>query len=303
MSRTAAGHTRLPHRADWGRAWTLDASASDVFKVYLSLCQVTGRGRKALSSKQPQEQNPSSANLVYLQKQGNVGDAFQSALNVLLVEDDKELAGFVKQGLEDESCNVKVCHDGGSGLRQAELHAFDIILLDVMLPALNGFEVTKRLRLQNVRTPILLLTARDAPEDIVKGLDAGADDYLTKPFDFEVLLARVRARTRSSAGKNARQMRFSDLFLDTEKREAVRAGHRLELTRTEFSILECLMRSAGRVVKRDRIIELVWGDRDVSENNLDVFVRYLRAKVDRAGLPRLLYTERGVGYSIREGSD
>ena len=232
-----------------------------------------------------------------------MSDAFKSALNVLLVEDDKELAGFVRQGLEDESCIVKVCHDGGSGLRQAELHAFDIILLDVMLPVLNGFEVTKRLRFQNVRAPILLLTARDAPEDIVKGLDAGADDYLTKPFDFEVLLARVRARTRSATGKNAAQMRFADLFLDAEKREAMRGGQRLELTRTEFSILECLMRSAGRVVKRDRIIELVWGDRDVTENNLDVFMRFLRTKVNREGLPRLLHTERGVGYSIREGAD
>jgi two-component system response regulator MprA len=232
-----------------------------------------------------------------------VSDAFKTALHVLLVEDDKELAGFVQQGLEEESCIVKVCYDGDSGLRQAELHAFDIILLDVMLPVLNGFVVTKRLRLQNVRTPILLLTARDAPEDVVKGLDAGADDYLTKPFDFEVLLARVRARTRSSTSKNAAQMRFADLFLDAEKREAVRGGQRLELTRTEFSILECLMRSAGRVVKRDRMIELVWGDRDVSENNLDVFMRFLRTKVDLAGLPRLLHTERGVGYSIREGSD
>jgi two-component system, OmpR family, copper resistance phosphate regulon response regulator CusR len=241
--------------------------------------------------------------LLDLRKQGNLSKAFKSALNVLLVEDDKELAGFVQEGLEDESCIVKVCHDGGSGLRQAEMHAFDIILLDVMLPVLNGFEVTKRLRMQNVRTPILLLTARDAPEDIVKGLDAGADDYLTKPFDFDVLLARVRARTRAASGKNVAQMRFADLFLDAEKREAVRAGQRLDLTRTEFSILECLMRSAGRVVKRDRIIELVWGDRDVSENNLDVFIRFLRAKVDRTGLPRLLYTERGVGYSIREGSE
>ena len=111
---------------------------------------------------------------------------------------------------------MTVCLDGGCGLRQAEFHAFDIILLDVMLPALNGFDVTKRLRLQNIRTPILLLTARDAPEDIVKGLDAGADDYLTKPFEFEVLLARIRARTRSASGKNAAQMRFADLFLDTE---------------------------------------------------------------------------------------
>jgi DNA-binding response OmpR family regulator len=232
-----------------------------------------------------------------------MNEAFQSALNVLLIEDDKDLAGFVREGLEDESCMVRVCYDGSSGLRQAELHAFDIILLDVMLPGLTGFEVTKRLRLQNVRTPILLLTARDSPEDIVKGLDAGADDYLTKPFDFEVLLARIRARTRLAAGKNSAQIRFADLFLDSEKREAVRAGERLDLTRTEFSILECLMRSAGRVVRRSRIIDMVWADREVSENNLDVFIRFLRTKVDRPGLPRLLHTERGLGYSIREGSN
>ncbi len=230
-------------------------------------------------------------------------EAFHSALNILLVEDDKDLAGFVCEGLEDEGCSVKVCFDGGAGLRQAELHAFDIILLDVMLPVLNGFEVTKRLRLQKVRTPILLLTARDAPGDVVKGLDAGADDYLTKPFDFEVLLARIRARTRAAPGKNAAHMRFADLFLDAEKREVTRAGQRLDLTRTEFSILEALMRAAGRVVTRDRIIELVWGDREVSENNLDVFMRYLRSKVDRPDLPRLLHTERGLGYCIREGAE
>jgi len=232
-----------------------------------------------------------------------MGEAFQSTLNVLLVEDDKELAEFVKQGLEEESCLVTAVHDGGSGLRQAEIHAFDIIVMDVMMPVLNGFEVTKRLRMQKVRTPILLLTARDAPEDIVKGLDAGADDYLTKPFQFEVLLARIRARTRGATGKSTAQMRFADLFLDTEKREAVRAGQSLELTRTEFGILECLMRAAGRVVTRDRIIETVWGDRDVSENNLDVFMRYLRAKVDREGLPKLVHTERGLGYCVKEGSD
>jgi DNA-binding response OmpR family regulator len=228
-------------------------------------------------------------------------EAFPTPLRILLIEDDKELAGFIRRGLEEESCFVTVCFDGGSGLRQAEMHAFDILLLDVMLPVLNGFEVTRRLRLQNARTPILLLTARDAPEDIVKGLDAGADDYLTKPFDFEVLLARIRARTRAAA-RNGAKMRFADLFLDAEKREAVRGGLRLELTRTEFSILELLMRSAGRVVTRTRIIEQVWGEREVSENNLDVFMRYLRAKVDRPGIPRLLHTERGLGYCIREGA-
>jgi DNA-binding response OmpR family regulator len=230
-----------------------------------------------------------------------VAEIFLSALKVLVVEDDKGLAAFVRTGLEDEGFTVTVSFDGGSGLRQAETHAFDIVVLDVMLPVLNGFEVTKRLRLSNVRTPILLLTARDSAEDIVKGLDAGADDYLTKPFDFEVLLARIRARTRTVGGKHAGQMRFADLCLDSQKHEATRSGRRLELTRTEFSILECLMRSAGRVVPRSRITELVWGDRDVSENNLDVFIRFLRNKVDQPGLSRLIHTERGVGYSIREG--
>jgi DNA-binding response OmpR family regulator len=231
-----------------------------------------------------------------------VPQTFLSALKVLVVEDDKELAAFVRTGLEEEGFSVTLSFDGGAGLHQAQMHAFDIVVLDVMLPVLDGFEVTKRLRLQNVRTPILLLTARDASQDVVKGLDAGADDYLTKPFDFEVLLARIRARTRSIPGKNTGQMRFADLYLDSQKHEATRAGHRLELTRTEFSILECLMRSAGRVVPRQRIIEIVWGDRDVSENNLDVFIRFLRTKVDPSGMARLLHTERGVGYSIREGS-
>ena len=228
--------------------------------------------------------------------------AQDSLVKVLLVEDDKELAAFVSMGLVDEGFNVVVSFDGGSGLRQAETHAFDILLLDVMLPVLNGFEITKRLRLQTIRTPILLLTGRDAPEDIVRGLDAGADDYLTKPFDFEVLLARIRARTRCTAGKNPVQSRFADLFIDSEKHEATRDGQRLELTRTEFAILECLLRAAGRVVPRARIIELVWGDRDVTDNNLDVFIRFLRNKLDPPGLPRLLHTERGIGYSIREGS-
>ena len=179
-----------------------------------------------------------------------MNEAFQSALNVLLVEDDKELAGFVKQGLEDESCIVTAVHDGGSGLRQAEIHAFDIIVMDVMMPVLNGFEVTKRLRLQKVRTPILLLTARDAPEDIVKGLDAGADDYLTKPFEFEVLLARIGLGRGGATGQERGPDAVCGSVSGRRKARGVRAGQRLDLTRTEFGILECLMRAAGRVVTR-----------------------------------------------------
>lgn len=229
-----------------------------------------------------------------------MSDAFNTTLSILLIEDDNKLASFVQKGLEEERCSVTVCSDGCVGLGQAERHNFDVILLDVMLPGLDGFDITRRLRLKKIKTPIILLTGRDATEDIVQGLNAGADDYLTKPFNFDVLLARIRARTRVRPGENAAQMRFADLFLDADKNEATRAGQRLELTRTEFAILECLMRSAGRVVRRSRLIDVVWGDRDVTENNLDVFIRFLRTKVDRPGLTRLLHTERGLGYSLRE---
>lgn len=220
-------------------------------------------------------------------------------MRILLVEDDRDLADYVRRGLEEEEHAVVVCFDGASGLRAAERSAFDIIVLDIMLPFMDGLEVTRRLRLWHVRTPILLLTARDAPEDIVRGLDAGADDYLTKPFSFDVLLARVRARTRVATGADVRS-RFADLSMDLEHHEAWRGTTQLFLSRTEFSLLECLMRSAGRIVTRDQLIETVWGDREVSNNNLDVFIRFLRVKVDLPGHRKLIHTERGVGYSLRD---
>ncbi len=229
-----------------------------------------------------------------------VGTDFNKALTVLLVDDDKALAGFVKKGLEDEGYAVMACFDGDTALRQAEHLHLDLILLDVMLPGLDGFEITRRLRATGNRTPIVLLTGRDATEDVIKGLDAGADDYLTKPFVFDVLIARIRARTRAGDAKNAAELRFAGLLLDSVRITAVRDGHHLDLTRTEFVILECLMRSAGRVVRRSHLIDMVWGDRHVTENNLDVFMRFLRNKVDRRGLPRLLHTERGVGYCLRQ---
>ena len=227
-------------------------------------------------------------------------DSLSAPITVLLVEDDAELAEFLRKGLEEERCVVEVAHRGGAGLRAAELHVFDILILDVMLPDIDGFEVTKRLRLQHVITPILLLTARDSPQDIVKGLDVGADDYLTKPFSFQVLMARIRARTRAPTSRDRTHFRYADLFMDQEQREAVRAGRKLTLTRTEFAILECLMQSAGRVVTRERLIETVWADRGVTENNLDVFIRFLRVKLEPPGASRLLHTERGVGYTLRE---
>jgi two-component system response regulator MprA len=220
-------------------------------------------------------------------------------MRVLIVDDDREVAEYVRRELEEESFNVVVAHDGASALRLAETSAFDLIVLDVMMAFMDGLQVTRSLRRQNILTPILLLTARDAPEEIVQGLDAGADDYLTKPFSLDVLLARIRARTRKFEQKKT-QLRFADLVLDLDEHKAWRGKRAITLTRTEFAILECLLGSAGRVVTRDRLIDTVWSDREVSENNLDVFIKFLRSKVDVPGSPKLIHTERGLGYSMRQ---
>jgi DNA-binding response OmpR family regulator len=220
-------------------------------------------------------------------------------MRVLLVDDDREVADYVRRELEEESLSVVVAHDGATGLRLAETSAFDILILDVMMPFMDGLQLTRNLRRQHILTPILLLTGRDAPEEIVRGLEAGADDYLTKPFSFDVLLARIRARTRRLDEKNS-ELRFADLTLDLEKHKARRGKREIALTRTEFAILECLLRSAGRVVTRERLIDTVWSDREVSENNLDVFIRFLRSKVDTPGSAKMIHTERGLGYSLRQ---
>ncbi|HVH26147.1 MAG TPA: response regulator transcription factor [Vicinamibacterales bacterium] len=219
-------------------------------------------------------------------------------MRILLADDDQEVAEYIRKELEDEGHSVLVCHDGASALRAAELHAFDIGILDVMMPCMDGLEVTRRLRRESIRTPILLLTARDAPEEVVRGLDSGADDYLTKPFSFDVLLARLRARTRS-APRDGQRLRFADLVLNQDTREVSRGKRQIALTRTEFALLECLMRAAGRIVSREALIEQVWGDREVTANNLEVFVRFLREKIDCDEESRLIHTDRGVGYSLR----
>jgi DNA-binding response OmpR family regulator len=231
-----------------------------------------------------------------------VGFPYAKDVRVLLVEDDREVADYVGRCLEEEGNRVTVCLDGMEGLRAAQNSAFDIVVLDVMLPFLDGFEVTRRLRAEKIATPIILLTARDAAQDIVRGLDAGADDYLTKPFSFDVLLARLRARTRVYSGETTK-LSYADLTIDLESHEAWRSKTQLRLTRTEFAIVESLMRSAGRVVTRRRLIETVWGeDREIGDNNLDVFIRFLRVKIDGTGQRRLIHTVRGLGYCLREES-
>ena len=222
-------------------------------------------------------------------------------MRILVVEDDREVAEYVGRCLEEEGNTVTVCFDGGTGLRTAQCSSFDIIVLDVMLPFMNGFDVTRRLRAESITTPILLLTARDAAGDIVRGLDAGADDYLTKPFSLEVLLARLRARTRPSGSVVCNRLRYADITMDLETRQVYRASAQLNLTRTEFALLECLVRASGKVVTRHNLIDQVWGnDREVEDNNLDVFIRLLRTKVDGPGQQRLIHTVRTVGYCLRE---
>jgi DNA-binding response OmpR family regulator len=222
-------------------------------------------------------------------------------MRVLLVEDDREIADYVGRGLEEEGNRVTVCFDGSTGLRAAQSSSFDVVVLDVMLPFMDGFEVTRRLRAENNQTPILLLTGRDAARDVVKGLDAGADDYLTKPFSFEVLLARLRARTRASEAQKGAKLCFSDLSVNVETHEAWRGTTPLGLTRIEFAIVECLIRAAGRVVTRERLIETAWGSgREVGNNNLDVYIRFLRIKIDDAHHSRLIHTVRGIGYCLRD---
>lgn len=222
-------------------------------------------------------------------------------MQVLVVEDETRMAELLRRGLEEEGHSVVVASTGRDAVSVASAGRFDAIVLDVMLPLGDGFAVTRTLREARNQTPILLLTARDAMEDIVRGLDLGADDYLTKPFSFEILLARLRAVSRRGAIPRPARLQAADLTLDPASRDITRGSRRIPLTRTEFSLLELLMRRAGSVVPRSVMIETVWGfDSDVENNTLDVFMRLLRSKVDSPADRKLIHTVRGVGYSLHE---
>jgi DNA-binding response OmpR family regulator len=190
--------------------------------------------------------------------------------------------------------------DGLEGLELARVYEFDVIVLDLMLPKVDGFEVARRLRHSGNQTPILILTARDAVPDIVKGLDLGADDYLTKPFSFEEFLARLRTVARRGSAPRPTRLQVADLTLDPASRQAIRGGREIRLSPTEYRLLELLMRRPGRVVSRTAIVEAVWGlENDIEENTLDAFVRLLRGKVDKGFSPKLIQTVRGIGYCLR----
>ena len=221
-------------------------------------------------------------------------------MRILVVEDEPRMAELLRQGLVEDGHAVAVASEGRGGLDLAESGSFDLILLDVTLPGLDGFTIARRLRTGHNQVPILMLTARDATGDIVEGLNLGADDYLTKPFSFEILLARVRAVGRRGPIPQALLFQVADLSMNQGTRDVLRGKRRIGLTRTEYAILELLMRNAPRVVSRDSLIENVWGaGSDIESNTLDAFVRLLRAKIEAPGEARLLQTIRGIGYCLR----
>jgi len=220
-------------------------------------------------------------------------------MRVLVVEDEARIAAFVRKGLQEEQYVVDVADDGDAALDFVEAATYDLIILDVMLPRRDGFSVCKEIRRRGLKTPVLMLTARDAVDDRVRGLDAGADDYLVKPFAFKELLARLRALARRPAETQSLQFEIGDLTLDTATHQITRASQVIDLSAREYRLLEFLLRHRGQPLTRTQIAEGVWGyDFDAQSNVVDVYIRYLRRKVDDPFETKLIQTVRGVGYKI-----
>ncbi len=218
--------------------------------------------------------------------------------HILVIEDDPVMAQALRQGLEQEAYAVTVAANGWKGLEQAQRRQFQAILLDVMLPGLDGFSLARQLRSGGDNTPILMVTARDTVEDLVIGFESGAADYLTKPFSFLELLARLRSLIRR-AGDQPRELRVADLMMETQSHLVSRNGSAVTLTRTEYLLLECLMKNAGHVMSRDAIARTVWGDNTaIEQNSIDWYVKALRDKVDGNSSMKLIHTVRGFGYRL-----
>jgi DNA-binding response OmpR family regulator len=225
--------------------------------------------------------------------------AYDALVRVLIAEDDPGVQRFVVKGLQEQAYAVDTVVSGRDALEQAEINCYDLIILDVMLPGLSGFEVCRRLRELGLKIPVLMLTARDAVEDRVAGLDHGADDYLTKPFEFRELLARMRALLRRPAELKPAQLQVADLTLDTGAQTAKRAGRNIALTHKEYALLEYLVRNVNRVVGRAEIAEHVWDEQfDPFSNLIEVYINRLRRKIDGPKEAQLIHTRRGAGYLL-----
>lgn len=223
-------------------------------------------------------------------------------MKILLVEDEDRLASFIRKGISAEGYEVEVAYDGRMGLSLFRKNNYDIILLDVNLPHINGFELCQLIRADNESVPVLMLTALDSLADKADGFNAGADDYLAKPFEFQELLLRLRALTRRSGTKPKQVLRLADLELNLDTKTVTRAGQRIDLTTREYSLMEYLMLNKGKIISRVDISERVWSlDFDSSTNVIDVYVSYLRKKIDKGFSTKLLHTIVGMGYVLREG--
>jgi len=221
-------------------------------------------------------------------------------MRILVVEDEKKVASFIQRGLEGEGFQVDLAGDGEEGVALAKANSYDLILMDVMLPKLDGLGAIRELRAANIVTPVLCLTAKDTVEDIVSGLDSGSDDYLTKPFAFAELLARVRALVRRGSQERGAEITYADLRLDPVAHRVWRAGQEIDLTAKEYALLEYFMRNAEKTLTRNMIAEHVWDYTfDSFTNIIDVYVNYLRKKVDRDFSTKLVHTVRGVGYMLK----
>ena len=220
---------------------------------------------------------------------------------ILLVEDEEKLARMVELELRYEGYQVHKSFDGRSGLERALSGEYDLVLLDIMLPQLSGMEVLRRLRKEGVQLPVIMLTARDSVVDKVSGLDSGADDYITKPFAIEELLARIRAALRTKSGRDSQMLAVGPLAMEVESRRVTVRGQEVELTKKEFDLLRHLLENKGRVLTREALLDSVWGFDFVGEtNSVDVYIRFLRSKIDEAFGIKLIHTVRGVGYVIKE---
>jgi len=222
-------------------------------------------------------------------------------MRILVVEDEKKVASFIKRGLEEENFTVDMAYDGEEGLFMAESNPYDLILMDIMLPKMDGLAVIKALRGKGVNSPVLCLTAKDTVDDIVSGLNSGSDDYLTKPFAFAELVARVRALLRRGTQDRGAEIRFADLRLDPVAHKVWRGGREIELTAKEYALLEYFMRNPNQILTRTMIAEHVWDYTfDSFTNIIDVYVNYLRKKIDRDFDKKLIHTVRGIGYVLKE---
>lgn len=226
-------------------------------------------------------------------------------MKILIVEDEHRIADALKEGLEQESYAVDVEYDGEAGYNTAHVTEYDLIILDVMMPIMNGIEVCKKLRAEGNQTPVLMLTAKDQNHDIVSGLDGGADDYLAKPFTFDVLLARMRALLRRPHDTLGENLVLADLVLNLTTKQVTRGGIELKLSGKEYAILEYMMRNPGKILSKNNIISHVWDfDADILPNNVEVFINYLRAKVDKPFKgSKLIRTVRGFGYTLGDTND